>query len=114
MAIDTLHKFEDDLRARPSKGSNAPPRSVRAKDLDENFIKTAVIAPQEEHPRYSVEYTREGTRLKIAPELPQEADFGALLYWNGAAWVQLSPPSGGLHVLTSSGGAPAWTATEGC
>lgn len=96
MAIDTLHKFEDDLRARPSKGSSAPPRSLRAKDLDENFIKTAVIAPQEDPPRYSVEYTRQGTRLKIAPELPE------------------LPESAFMHVLTATNGVLAWTLTEGC
>lgn len=96
MAIDTLHRFEDDLRARPSKGSNAPPRTLKAKDLDENFIKAAVIAPQEERPRYSVKYTREGTMLKIEPELPE------------------LPESATMHVLTATNGVLAWTPTEAC
>jgi hypothetical protein len=90
-----LHLFKDDLRKKPPDGSNAPPRSIKAQDLDENFVKTSVIAPLEDPPRYTVEYTREGTRLKITvlPEVPTAS---------------------GLHVLTVSGGELAWTATEDC
>jgi hypothetical protein len=73
MSKPDLHLFKDDLRKKPSDGSNAPPRSIKAQDLDENFVKTSVIAPLEDPPSYTVEYTREGTRLKISPGLPEGA-----------------------------------------
>jgi len=109
-----LHIFKEDLAKVPLNGSNAPPRSIKAQDLDDNFAKTSVIDPVDDPPRYTVEYTSEGTRLKITV-LPEDADDGALLYWDGSAWAALSPPTAsGLHVLTVSGGELAWTATEAC
>jgi hypothetical protein len=75
MALPDLHKFKDDLRQKPSHGSDAPPRTVRANDLDENFRKVTIIEPNDEPKSYSVEYTREGTRLKIQKGLPDGATF---------------------------------------
>lgn len=87
-----LHKFTDDLRKKPGNGSDAPPRTLKAKDLDDNFKKVTIIAPQEDPPSYTVEYTREGTRLKIFPSIP----------------------STGTHVLGAVNGSLQWIATEEC
>lgn len=109
-----LHKFTDDLRRRPGKGVSAPPRAIRAIDLDENNRKLTIVAPVENPPRYTVEYTREGTRLKIQA-VQDGANVGDILYWDGTQWVTLTPPSSSnLHVLTITNGNLAWTATEAC
>jgi hypothetical protein len=40
---------------------------------------------------------------------------GSIIYWDGAAWQFLTPPSGTtLHVLGIQSGTLAWTATEDC
>lgn len=109
-----LHKFEDDLGKRPGNGVSAPPRAIRAKDLDENNRKLTIIAPKEQPPRYFVEYTREGTRLKIQA-VQDGTNVGDILYWDGTQWVTLSPPSSStMHVLTITSGNLAWTATVSC
>ena len=47
--------------------------------------------------------------------LSAPSDNGSIIYWNGAGWSFLSPPSGsGLKVLTANGGTLAWTDTEDC
>jgi hypothetical protein len=73
MALPDLHKFERDLKNRPGPGSNAPPVSIRAKDLDENYKKVTLIESNEDPPPYTVEYTKEGTRLKDIRGLPPDA-----------------------------------------
>jgi hypothetical protein len=90
MALPDLHKFSNDLKNRPAKGSDAPPRTIRAKDLDDNFKKVTVI--QDKNASYEVDYTADGTILKIFP----------------------SPPSGGTHVLGVIDGEIQWIATEDC
>jgi len=63
-----LHEFVDDLTKRPGPGSNDPPRSVRAKDLDENYRKVTVIpeeSPPAPKPDYSIDYSDVGTLLKF-------------------------------------------------
>jgi hypothetical protein len=75
MALPDLHKFSDDLRAKPADGSAAPPRSISAGKLDGNFKKVTLILPKDDPKSYTVEYTREGTRLKIKRGLPDGAAF---------------------------------------
>jgi len=87
--IDT-HKFADDLKKRPGPGSNDPPRSIRASDLDENFVKVCVIADKRN--TYSVNYTKDGTELNIFPSIPQA----------------------GIHVLGSVDGKIQWIKTQDC
>ena len=69
MASPDLHKFERDLKNRPGPGSNAPPVSIRAKDLDENYKKvTAVVTTNNEAgyvPDYDPKYTKDGTELRF-------------------------------------------------
>jgi hypothetical protein len=113
MARPDLHKFRDDLRNVPAPGSNAPPRTLRAADLDDNFTKTTLLPSDQSPPLYELRYTPDGTRLTRL--LPQGARSGDLLYWNGERWLVLpAPSSAALRVLTIQGGALAWTATEEC
>jgi hypothetical protein len=47
--------------------------------------------------------------------LPAGENVGDLLYWDGAAWVILPPPSGSdLRVLATNGSVPFWLGTEEC
>jgi hypothetical protein len=83
-----LHKFRDDLNKRPPRGSSAPPRTIRAADLDENFQKVSIIPPDDNKrfPSYQVERTAQGTRLKNLRVLPDARD-GQLIAHNGTDWV---------------------------
>ena len=69
MAAPDLHKFKDDLKNRPGPGSNAPPVSIRAKDLDENYKKvTAVVHTNNAAgyvPDYVPKYKKDGTELRF-------------------------------------------------
>jgi hypothetical protein len=69
-----LHKFEEDLNNKPGRGSNAPPVSIRAKDLDGNFAKLVLLESENDPPEYEVEYTEEGTRLYNLSGLPAGAE----------------------------------------
>lgn len=93
MARIDLHLFERDLLNKPSNGSNAPPRTIRARDLDTNNKKLTLLQGEGDPPSYTVKYTQDGTI--ITGLLP-------------------TPPASGLYVLTASNGTLAWTATEDC
>jgi hypothetical protein len=93
MARPDLHLFERDLANKPGKGSNAPPRTIRAKDLDDNNKKLTLLQGEGSPPSYSVKYTPDG--IIITGLLP-------------------TPPASGFYVLTSSDGVLAWTATQDC
>jgi hypothetical protein len=133
MADIDLHLFEDDLRQRPAKGSNHPPVSIRAKDLDGNFTKVTVLQSETDPPEYVVDYRDDGVLLKDF--LPRGEATGNILYWNGSAWVIAAEPQQNgdllfwngtvwqalpapqdntLRVLTIQNGTLAWTATEDC
>jgi hypothetical protein len=73
MADIDLHLFEEDLNNKPAKGSNAPPVSIRAKDLDGNFKKVTVLESEEDPPEYTVEYRDDGVVLKDINGLPPDA-----------------------------------------
>lgn len=94
MAAPDLHKFEGDLLNRPGPGSNAPPRTIRAKDLDENYKKVTLIESDKTPKLYELRYTKDGTRItRILPDLPD---------------------SSVMHVLTVTRKVLAWTPTEDC
>jgi hypothetical protein len=67
MAAPDLHKFRDDLKNRPGPGSNAPPRSIRAEDLDENYKKVTVVRPSTIpvglQPDYEMRYKKDGSEV---------------------------------------------------
>ena len=69
MASPDLHKFRDDLKNRTAPGSNAPPVSIRAKDLDENYKKVTAVVPTNNEagyvPDYDLKYTKDGTELRF-------------------------------------------------
>jgi hypothetical protein len=89
-----LHLFEKDLKNKSLVGSNAPPRTIRAKDLDGNNKKLTLLKGAGDPPLYDVKYTKDGTVItRILPEAPSAT---------------------GMHVLTISDGVLAWTQTEDC
>jgi hypothetical protein len=121
MAKPKLHRFRDDLKKKPGPGSNAPPRTIRARDLDKNYEKVTVIKPKQRGPvPYEVEYTEHGTMLKNLKQLPNGQSRGDLAYWNpqagtGGKWVVLrAMQSSTLHVLGIRNGILQWVATEDC
>jgi hypothetical protein len=75
MARPELHLFERDLANKPGNGSSAPPRTIRAKDLDGNFRRLTLINSAEDPPAYQVEYTADGVRLTGISGLPEGATF---------------------------------------
>lgn len=113
MAKIDLHKFRDDLRKKPPKGSNQPPVGIRAQDLDENFNEVTLINGAGNPPLYEVEYTKDGTRIKRI--LPDGFNIGDLLYWDSEKWVILeATQSSTLHILGIQDGNLNWIATQDC
>ena len=92
MARIDLHLFERDLANKPGKGSSAPPRTIRAKDLDNNNKKLTVLQGEGSPPSYTVKYTPDGIILNVLP----------------------TPPASGTHVLGAVNGVVQWLATEDC
>jgi hypothetical protein len=92
MARIDLHLFERDLANKPGNGSSAPPRTIRAKDLDENNKKLTVLQGEGSPPSYTVKYTPDGIILNVLP----------------------TPPASGTHVLGAVNGVVQWLATEDC
>jgi hypothetical protein len=68
-----LHLFEKDLKNKSLVGSNAPPRTIRAKDLDDNNRKLTVLQGEGDPPAYRVKYTKDGTVLTDIQSLPENA-----------------------------------------
>jgi len=93
MALADLHYFKDDLTKKPTGNSGAPPRGISAKDLDGNFLKVQVIDdPAATSKVYSVEYTDQGTVLKVLPTIN----------------------ASGTYVLGTVDGVLQWIATQDC
>jgi hypothetical protein len=93
MALPELHNFERLAKNKPAKGSKDYPVTIKGKDLDENWKMTTLLEGEGDPPLYTVEYTKEGTRItRILPE----------------------PPASGTHVLGAIDGTIQWIATEGC
>jgi hypothetical protein len=124
MAKADLHEFKEDLKNKPGPGSDAPPRTVRASDLDGNFKKVMLIESDDVDPvPYEVEYTEDGTILKNLKQLPDGENLGDLAYYdpdagnNGAgAWRVLRAPEqdSKIYALTIENGALKWLETEDC
>lgn len=113
MAAPDLHKFKDDLKNKPGPGSNAPPRTIRANDLDKNFKKVTVAESDEDPKLYELKYTEDGTILTRI--LPNGKNTGDILYWNGKKWVVLNAvESNVLHVLGIQNSALLWVQTQDC
>jgi hypothetical protein len=113
MAKPDLHKFEQDLKNNPTLGSTAPPRTIRAKDLDGNNKKLTLLEGEGTPKLYEVEYTADGTR--ITRILPQGSKPGDLLYYDGSEWkVFPAVTSATLHVLGIQNGTLQWVTTEDC
>jgi hypothetical protein len=81
MPNPSLVKFRDYLTASPPKGSTAPPRTIKADDLDGNFRRCTVNKSQVQFnnsvnagPLYDVQYTAEGTELIFSAG-------GRYVYW---------------------------------
>lgn len=89
-----LHKFEQDLVKKPGLGDMGPPRTIRAKDLDENNKKLTLLNGEGANPIYEVKYT----------------DLGILI----TRILPTPPDSSVMHVLTVTNKVLAWVATEDC
>jgi hypothetical protein len=124
MAKADLHEFKEDLKNKPGPGSDAPPRTIRASDLDGNFKKVMLIESDDVDPvPYEVEYTEDGTMLKNLKQLPDGENLGDIAYYdpeagnNGAgAWRVLRAPEqdSKIYALTIENGALKWLETEDC
>lgn len=68
-----LHLFERDLLKKPLIGSNEPPRTIRAKDLDDNNRRLTVLKGTGDPLPYDVRYTKDGTILTGIRNLPEDA-----------------------------------------
>jgi hypothetical protein len=73
MADIDLHKFKKDLDNVPPRGSNQPPVSIRARDLDGNFEKVTVLPSEAIPPEYQVTYRDDGVILSDINGLPEGA-----------------------------------------
>lgn len=68
MALPDLHLFVEDLKKKPGRGDYGPPRTIRAADLDENYKKVTLLESNEQPKAYTVEYTKEGTRITLGTQ----------------------------------------------
>ena len=113
-----LHKFLDDARKKPPAGVAAPPVSIRATNLDENFVKVRLIESNQTNPKpYEVEYSKEGTRLANIKAVPDGEHDGDLLFWKSSErkWkVFPAVRSTDLYVLGLKDGKLGWIKTEDC
>jgi hypothetical protein len=114
-----LHKFAEDLKQRPLKGSNAPPVGIRAKDLDENFAKVRLIESDKANPKpYEVVYTKDGTRIENIRAVPDGEHDGDILFWKDSERKWKVFPAvrnrDKLHVLGILDGKLGWIKTEDC
>lgn len=73
MAKPDLHKFEKDLLHTPPLGSTDSPRTIKAKNLDENNTKLTLLKGEGDPPAYRVKYTKDGTVLTDIQGLPKNA-----------------------------------------
>jgi hypothetical protein len=119
MARPRLHSFKKDLLNKPGAGSNAPPRTIKAADLDDNFKRVTILngafyrvrpTPDGlilvENRKQTDEDTdapsdgRDGTDgtdgddgddggSDIFTSIPRGNNRGDLLYYNGQAWTVL-------------------------
>jgi len=86
MALPNLHKFLDDLKSRPADGSNKPPRTIKARDLDENFTKVTLLESDQFPKSYTVDYTKDGIRIKLETKEFDVCENGNPVKYVMAAW----------------------------
>ena len=80
----SLHLFADDLKSKVRGNSAAPPRSIRAADLDANF-KIVTIIPNDDIP-YTVNTSKEGTSITIFPPSPGPGTYYLSITDGALAW----------------------------
>ena len=108
--------FSELVKNKPAKGSNDYPVAIKAVHLDENWKRTTLKPPKDTDSSaglYEVAYDQDGTR--ITRILPDGADTGDLLYWDGDRWAVLeATQSSTLHILGIKDGALQWVETQDC
>ena len=108
--------FSELVKNKPAKGSNDYPVALKAVHLDENWRRTTLKPPKDNDPAqalYEVAYEEDGTY--ITRILPDGANTGDLLYWNGDRWAVLeATASSTLHILGIKDGALQWVETQDC
>jgi len=73
MNAPDLHKFEKDLTKKPGIGDMSPPRTIKAKNLDDNNKKLTLLKGEGTPPAYKVKYTADGTIITDIQGLPKDA-----------------------------------------
>jgi|GEM_PF-4346071 len=114
--VTGVYLFTELVKNKPAKGSNDYPIAIKAIHLDENWRRTTLKPPKDTDPAaglYEVAYDQDGTR--ITRLLPNGANTGDLLYWDGERWVVLeATQSSTLHILGIQDGALQWVETQDC
>jgi len=87
----SLHFFADDLRNKTKGNTNAPPRSIRAADLDDNFKCVSIVSTGDIP--YGVNYSKDGTSLSIFPPIPGGGTYYLALVDGNLTWQSFN--SGG-------------------
>ena len=85
-ANPAIHIFANDLENKVSGNSSAPPRSIRAADLDGNF-KALTIIPNQNIP-YAVNVGTDGTSLDIFPPSPGAGTYVLGIVDGSLAWLE--------------------------
>ena len=116
MATIDLHYFKDDLAKKPTGNSGSPPRGVSAKDLDGNFWKVQVIEdPEATAAVYTVEYTEDGTVLKVLPKINETENYVLQTVDGQLQWTLVPKVNDtGTYVLGTVDGTLKWIATQDC
>lgn len=114
--ITKVWLFEELVKNKPAKGSNDYPIAIKAAHLDYNWKKITLRPPAFVDPKealYEVKYDYDG--IRITRILPDGANTGDLLYWNGEKWVVLeATQSSTLHILGIKDGTLQWVETQDC
>jgi hypothetical protein len=85
-ANSSLHIFANDLATKVSGNSSAPPRSIKASNLDNNF-KAVTIIPNHNIP-YTVNYVVDGTSLDIFPITPGAGTYVLGIVDGSLTWIE--------------------------
>jgi len=85
-ANSALHIFANDLANKVTGKSSAPPRSIRAADLDGNF-KALTLIPSANIP-YTINVGADGTSIDIFPPSPGAGTYVLGIVNGSLVWLE--------------------------
>ena len=85
-ANSALHIFANDLESKVKGKSSAPPRSIRAADLDGNF-KALTLIPSANIP-YTINVGADGTSIDIFPPSPGAGTYVLGIVNGSLVWLE--------------------------